>query len=194
MIPYRIHQFWAGPDRPEDIRQMMISVREKHLGWEIRVWNEDNIKDLGLNFDDLMDKCQNFASVSNVVRLHAVYQLGGLFLDADVEVLKPMDRMLWHRANAAFQDEKYICNAIFSAEAGHPWLKAQIDRQDYLMNGDAARGPYAMTEAPREGLNIVPTNVLYPFHFDTPKGKWGTVPSEAICIHHWKGSWSSPKS
>jgi mannosyltransferase OCH1-like enzyme len=189
MIPKILHHVHFGGMPDGDMQLWMMSARIHHPAWKYCCWSESNINILGLDYESLLFKCQNFASLSNIVRLHALNELGGVYLDTDIEVLKPMDKMLQHSANAAFQDDKYICNAIFSSEAGHPWLKWQLGKQDYLMNADAARGPYVMTDAPRERVNIVPTKILYPFHYDTPKEQRGIIPSESICIHHWSGSW-----
>lgn len=191
-IPKRIIQCWFG-ERPEDIRQMMLTVSQHHPDWEILVFHEDNIKDLGLNFADLMDKCQNFASVSNVVRLHAVHVFGGYWIDSDVKCLKPLDPLLGYKATACFQDaEERLCNAVFSAEPGHPWIKWQLERKELLLDADAAKSVYLMTEAPRDGLIILPQEFYYPFGFENPP-KDRTPPDESYTDHFWKGSWSVQK-
>lgn len=190
MIPKIIHQFWEG-ERPEPIRQMMISVRKHHPDWDIKIWHGGNVKDLGLDIAHLKDKCVNWASVSNVVRLHAINRHGGFWLDSDVQVLKPLTPLLIHDATAAFQTEsdQRLCNAVFSAKPGHPWIRWQIANQERMMNADAANGVYVMTDAPRRGLTIVWTHYYYPFGFENPP-KERIPPSSSFTDHHWDGSWT----
>lgn len=188
MIPKRIIQCWLGGERPERIRQFMIGVRKHHPDWEILVFHEDNIKDLGLDVAHLKDKCVNWAGVSNVVRLHAVNQLGGVWLDSDVEVLKLFTPLLNYEAFAARQDTDRLCNAVFGAVEGHPWIKFQIEHRDELMNSDAANGVYLMTRAPRAGVEIVPTPWFYPFSYDAKPENRVASPS-SFAIHWWDGSW-----
>lgn len=187
-IPFIVHQAWFGGERPERIRQFMIGARKFHLGWDIKIWNEDNIKDLGLDVAQLKDKCVNWAGVSNVVRLHAVNKFGGVWLDSDVEVLKPFTPLLNHKAFAARQDTDRLCNAVWGAVEGHPFVKWQIKHQDKLMTQDAATGVYLMSEAPRYGVQIVPTPWFYPWSYDSPVEARHPQPS-SFAVHWWSGSW-----
>lgn len=154
------------------------------------------MKELGLDFEPLIFECQNFASLSNIVRLHALDKMGGVYLDTDIEVLKPFDSLLHLDAFCALQDkiafEKdngRICNAVMAASAGHPWIKWQIQNQDALKTNDAAFGVYIASAAPREGLTILPTEFFYPF-------LWSAIAHErrphadSYAAHHWSGSWS----
>jgi len=171
---------------------MMSSVRRHHRDWEIFIFNENSTKRLGLDLDHLKSKCVNWAGVSNIVRLHAVNQLGGIWMDTDVEVLKPFTPLLNHKAFAARQDEDRLCNAVFGAVAGHPWIKWQIQFQNRLMTQNAAEGVFLMTEAPRDGLEVLPTPWIYPFFYDFPPERKKAHPS-SFCVHHWDGSWNKNK-
>lgn len=191
MIPKIIHQVWFG-DRPEEIRQLMLTVRAMHPGWEFKMWHEDNIEKLGLNWADLIDKCQNAASVSNIVRLFAVLQHGGFYLDCDVRSQNPLTPLLIHRAVAAFQSptDERICNAIFGAEPKHPWIAWQLlpENLEALKNADAARGVYMMTDAPRQGLTLIWSHKFYPIGWEnTPAER--KLPTDSYTDHYWNGSW-----
>lgn len=178
-----------GGDRPERIRQMMLSIRQHNLGWDIRCWHEGNVKDLGLDVNALKDRCVNWASVSNVVRLHAVNQFGGIWCDSDILALKPFNKLRAYKAFAAKQDCLRLCNAFFGAEPGHQWLEWQIARHERLMDADAAAGVYLMTDAPRNGVELIPTHWCYPYSYDTPAEN--RVPHrDSLAEHKWDGSWT----
>lgn len=199
-IPKIVHQFWEG-EKPEDIQQMMRSVRRFHPEWEIKLWNSKNIGyPLNMDFDDLISKCQNYASLSNIVRLRAVHKFGGIWIDSDCQVLKPLTPLLDHIAFAALQDDLIIngvkgriCNACFGAEAGNGWVNWQIDRQAEMQDADAAKAIYIMSEAPRDGVTILPTSYFFPWLWNDPIEK--RVPKkESYMQHFWKGSWAGKKS
>lgn len=192
MIPKIIHQVHFGGKPSEEITGFMRSVWVHHTDWKIMIWTEDDLGSLHLDIRDLMDKCGNFASVSNIVRLMAVAMHGGIYLDTDCEVLKPMDELLECEAFAAFQDAGRICNAVFAAERNHRWILWQLDNVKRLLSHDAAEGVYLMSEAPRDGVTIVPTSYFYPFDYHTPLDLRMAKP-DSFLLHHWLGSWIDRK-
>lgn len=187
MIPRHLHQFWVGPIEPE-IAGMMSGVKLMHPDWTVFWWDDKTIERLGLDFNYLLARCKNMAGVSNVVRLHAVNQLGGVWIDSDCEMLKPIDPLLENSAFVAEQDAGRTCNACFGAVPQHPWIEWQIKHQERLMCEDAAEGVYVMSEAPRDGVTIVPTSYFYPFLWDTPLDERMAHP-DSFMLHHWSGSW-----
>jgi mannosyltransferase OCH1-like enzyme len=182
-----IHTFWAG-SCDEQVEKLFDKMERVNSGFKIYRWSDSSIHRLGLDVEDLKFRCQNWAGVSNIVRLHALNQFGGIWLDSDVECLKPLDPLLEHGAFYAFQDESRLCNAVLGATAGHPFLRWQIEREERLKCEDAAEGVYLLTEAPREGVTILPTNYFYPFDFSTPLEERIAHP-DSYCLHWWSGSW-----
>lgn len=188
MIPKIVHQVCFGGKPSDQIAEWMEIVRKFHPSWQIIIWHENDIGQLGLDFGQLKFKCVNWASLSNIVRLHALYDFGGIYLDLDCEILKPLDPLLENDAFAARQDSDRLCNAVAGSVANHRFIKWQIDRQERLENEDAASAIYLMSEAPRDGVTIVPTELFYPFLWDTPIDERMAHP-DSFMLHHWKGSW-----
>ena len=188
MIPKIIHLFWAGAF-PKEMLPWHDSIAGHHPDWEINLWTPDTIEVLGLDCNALKFDCVNWAGVSNIVRLHAVNKFGGVWLDSDCEVLKPLDPLLERNAFAARQDGDRICNAVFGAVAEHHCLKWQIAREQQLRSEDAAQGVYLMSEAPRDGVTILPMEYFYPFSYNAKPEDRKAHP-DSFLIHHWKGSWT----
>lgn len=188
MIPRIIHQVCFGGKPSGQILDCMETVQHYHASWRRIIWNEKNVDQLGLDIGQLKFKCVNWASVSNIVRLHALYKFGGAYLDLDCELLKPLDPLLENDAFAAEQDSGRLCNAAMGASANHRFIRWQIDRQERLENEDAATAIYLMSEAPRDGVTIVPTSYFYPFLWDTPLDERMAHP-DSFMLHHWSGSW-----
>lgn len=192
-IPRHLHQAWFGAKPTAEIIGYMAGVKAAHPGWTFFIWDETTIKYLGLDFEHLLFECKSMAGVSNIVRLHAVNQFGGIWLDADCEILKPLDPLLEYDAFAAPQDGDRLCNAVFGAHQQHPFIEWQVEREDRLKTQDAADGVYLMSEAPLDGVIILPTEYFYPFTHETPITDRKAHP-DSFLIHHWQGSWSKNKT
>src|SRR5690606_34232415 len=69
---------------------------------------------------------------------------GGIYLDTDVEVVRPLDSLLHHQAFSGFEDEHYLQSGTMGAAAGHPWIRALLqdyEKRSFLL----ADGTYDMT-------------------------------------------------
>ena len=104
MIPKKIHYCWFGRSKMPELALKCIASWKKYLpDYEIKEWNEDNF-DLEL-YPYVREAYNNrkFAFVTDVVRLYALYTEGGIYMDTDVEVLKPLDCFLNHQAFSGFE-------------------------------------------------------------------------------------------
>lgn len=114
MIPKIIHYVWmGGKEIPEQLQGYMASWRQFMPDWDIREWTEASLsqtlfhrEDNEMAWLDYMPmyvkqayEHGKWAFVSDYVRLWALEQFGGVYLDTDVQVLKPFDTLL---TDAAF--------------------------------------------------------------------------------------------
>lgn len=94
MIPKIIHYVWlGGKEIPENLRTYMDSWRQMMPTWEVRGWTEANIPAEVLNVPYVQQalSARKFAFASDYIRLWALEQFGGVYLDTDVEVLRSFD-------------------------------------------------------------------------------------------------------
>lgn len=183
-----IHQVWLGGDLDKRTLDWMQSFRRFHsMDWSFRLWHEGNVHQLGL--EPWAFEHSSFAGSANIIRLHALYQEGGIFADSDVECLKPLDKLLQYDAFAAQQPiDGLLCNAFAGATKGHPWIKWQIENFGDQRIHDASRGVYVMDEAPREGVTIIPTEWCYPFSWEDPVED-RKPHKDSLVQHWWAKSW-----
>lgn len=128
MIPKVIHYCWFGRGKMPELALKCIESWKKYLpDYEIKEWNEDNFDlDMYPYVREAYDN-RKFAFVTDVVRLYALYHEGGIYMDTDVEVLKPLDSFLHHHAFSGFESYKNIPTGIMASEKNGKWAKENLD-------------------------------------------------------------------
>lgn len=131
MIPKIVHTCWFGSAPKSPLIQRCISSWSRHLrGYVFKEWNEKNFD---LNAHPYAKKAydaKKFAFVTDYLRMWALYNEGGIYLDSDVEVVKPLDGFLSLRAFTGCETEKLWVTATMGSEPGHPWVKTMLDYYD----------------------------------------------------------------
>ena len=94
-IPKIIHYCWFGKGPKPELAIKCIESWKKYCpDYEIKEWNEDNFD---LNYNAYVKEAyenKKWAFVTDVVRLYALVNYGGIYMDTDVEVIKPLDEFL----------------------------------------------------------------------------------------------------
>lgn len=130
MIPKTIHYCWFGRNPLPKLAKKCIKSWKKYCpDYEIIEWNEDNfdISACPLYVRQAYE-AKKWAFVTDYVRLKVVYDHGGIYLDTDVELKKPLDALLSYGAYFGFEDGVHIATGLgFGAEKGHPLLKELMD-------------------------------------------------------------------
>jgi lipopolysaccharide biosynthesis glycosyltransferase/GT2 family glycosyltransferase len=130
-IPKRIFYCWFGGKEKPPVVQRCINSWKTHMPtWEIIELNESNF-DINSNpYVKNAYQTKRYAFVTDYVRLWALYNYGGVYMDSDVEVLKPLDCFMQHRAFTGHETEDLCVTATMGAEAGHPWIKYLLSYYD----------------------------------------------------------------
>lgn len=127
MIPKIIHYCWFGRNPLPPLAVKCIESWKKYCpDYAIKEWNEENFDLNSYPYvREAYDK-RRFAFVTDVVRLYALYHEGGIYMDTDVEVLKPLDVFLSHHAFSGFEDEMHVPTGIMASEKGGKWAKDNL--------------------------------------------------------------------
>ena len=210
MIPKVIHYCWFGKNPLNDLSQKCISSWKKYCpDYEIIEWNEDNF-DINCNtYVKEAYESKKWAFVTDYVRLYALDKFGGIYMDTDVELLKPIDEYLVHTAFSGFETEDLIPTAIMGSVKEGAWIKHLLtyydNRHFILPDGtqDKTTNVITITKMTVEKYKVNLNNefqsvdgvlTLYPRDFFCPKD-YHTAQIEltdnTVCIHHFNASWFS---
>ncbi|MDR2727808.1 MAG: hypothetical protein LBB56_01660 [Chitinispirillales bacterium] len=104
-IPKKIHYVWFGGNEMSDkLKKCMESWYKFCPDYEIIRWDESNYDVTKNQFIKSAYEAKKYSKVSNYTRLDIVYNNGGIYLDNDVEIIKPLDDLLFHQAFAGFRN------------------------------------------------------------------------------------------
>lgn len=129
-----------------------IASWHRHMpDWEYKLWNEDNFDVNSTPYSKEAYAAGKYAFVSDVARLWAVEQEGGIYLDVRFEVYKSFEPLLEYKAFAGFEGckRKLLMMGVFGSEAHGEWVNEMLhtyDGRHFLL----PNGSYDLT-----------TNVLY---------------------------------
>lgn len=119
MIPKTIHYCWFGKNAKPILAEKCIESWKKYCpDYKFIEWNEDNFDINSNQYVSEAYQAKKWAFVTDYVRLWALYNFGGIYMDTDVEVLRPLDPFLHHKAFSGFENSTQISTGIMASEKG----------------------------------------------------------------------------
>jgi mannosyltransferase OCH1-like enzyme len=196
---------------PELAKKCIASWHKFLPDYEIKEWNEDNF-DLSL-FPYVQEayEAKKYAFVTDVVRLYALYKEGGIYMDTDVEVTKPLDKFLSDTAFSGFESNCNVPTGIMGSEKGGKWVKSNLDyyinrhfRKFFYLYDYTTNVVFITNDLVAKGLkqdntyqNFPDYVTMYPNDYFCPMN-WATreikLTENTCTIHHFAGSWTKSKS
>lgn len=191
---------------PELAQKCIESWHKFMPDYEYKLWNEDNFDVNSIPYVKEAYEARKFAFVTDYVRLYALYTEGGIYMDTDVEVLKPYDDLLYLTAFTGYEGSKYMppVTGTMASKANGQWVKEQLDsyqdahflkpdgtldlttnttRISLIMknNGFVQDGKYRVYE----DLHVFPTEYFCP---KQTTGEY-ILTKNTYCDHHFISSW-----
>lgn len=195
---------WFGKGaKPEKIKKCIESWKKFCPDWDIIELNEDNCDVNKNQFVSEAYRLKKYAFVADYFRLEAMYNLGCVTLDADVELLKPIDEFLTHRMFSGQEiNGAVLITATMGAEKGHPMVKRLMHYYDETVFDANYKTPntvwisqiFSQFIEKKEGENLILFGDVYLYpqvyfcNYDHKRLK--LIPDErSYAIHHFSGSW-----
>lgn len=211
MIPKKIHYCWFGRGEMPELAHKCIESWHKYLpDYEYKLWNEDTFDINSVPYVKEAYEARKFAFVTDYIRLYALSTEGGIYMDTDVEVLKPLDDLLTLSAFAGYEGSRsgLIGTGLIASEAHGVWIEEQLsyyeNRHFLKENGemDITANPVTVSQIMMnngfvcDGKKSVYKNDMHVFPVDyfCPKNSIGELKltENSYCIHHFAGSWCNP--
>ncbi|CAN7295217.1 glycosyltransferase family 32 protein [Paenibacillus sp. LjRoot56] len=127
-IPKIIHYCWfGGKEKPEIVKRCLASWQLHLADYQIIEWNERNFDIYRHPYTKEAYAAGKFAFVSDYARVHALYHMGGIYLDTDVEVFRPFDDLLHHESFWGFEQANFIATSTIGAMKGNKLIQLFLE-------------------------------------------------------------------
>lgn len=189
---------------PADQKQFVEGWKKKMPDWEIKVWGDNDLKDFGkgIPFVENLKRNKKYGFISDWYRLYLVYTFGGIYIDTDVEVLKPFDELLTSHFFLSYIVESSLQIAIFGAEKGNKnvldllhFLESDYEKTKKIRVSNEWVTKYFLDTYSDLKLNGKKAHLsngidIYPMtYFDSPKSIFDFSKKGGYSIHYCAGSW-----
>lgn len=203
MIPKIIHYCWLSNDPfPTEFEEYMQTWKEKLSDYDFIKWDFSRFDKESSDWVKEAFENKKYAFAADYIRLYAIYNYGGIYLDMDIKVIRSFNDLLDSEQMFAYEGEpgKGIEAGCFGAIKGNVFVKKALD---YYTNRhfvddkgrfDTKTLPLILQEIYDEkSFNFT----LFSKDYFTAKSQMNgliTVTSNTYAIHNFAGSWKSEKS
>lgn len=205
-----IHRYWSGPrPMPQEYIEYGEKWEDLNPGWVVVDHGEEIIQlwgDLAPVFNHLYerdagrDSIELHVQVADVVGYALVREFGGVYVNCDMEPVRPIEERLPDGPWASFEnhDDWRIVNAAIGAPQpfNHFWVHLLHDLPARYFSRPydemvMSTGPGYLTDFARghSGLEVFPRTTFNSTHWgEIPPGGDASgrgYPDDAIAVHHW---------
>ncbi|MCL2655094.1 MAG: hypothetical protein FWD65_05260 [Coriobacteriia bacterium] len=210
MIEKTIHYVWLGSkDVPEKFAAFIEGWRQLHPEWEIIKWSEDNFDCAGNSWVQQALEQKNYSLAADVIRSEVLLTYGGVYLDTDVELFKPLDEL----ANEndffiGYETDLWFGCAVLGAKKNHKIMVEAYER--YLrpckelnansnmlcvLNYSASiKRLYGVrldgkTKKIEDNTKLLSHDYFFPRHYITHRVE---MTENTVAMHHYSSTWHTP--
>jgi mannosyltransferase OCH1-like enzyme len=199
MIQKTIHYCWLGGGEYSDLVKKCIASWHKYLpDYNFVCWDRNKFDIDSVLWVKQAVENKKYAFAADYIRLYALYSEGGIYLDADVEVLKDFSPLLQHHSFMGYDAEGNFEPAIIGAEKELKWVKNCLDYYDgrKFIKQDLSFDTRPLPRIIEETLIKNAELTLYPKEYFGAKSyitKKIRTTNNTYAIHHFTASWHSRK-
>lgn len=216
MIEKKIHYVWVGDGKkPNIFYQCHGSWCENLKNYEIIEINEKNFDmEKHLKENRFFRECYErklWAYVSDYMRVHYMYEHGGIYLDTDMEIIKDISPLLKDETEffLGYENEKFLSVGIFGCEKRSPFLADVIKFYEqeiwekplwtipkiftYIMEKKYGLTNKRENELENRKIKLYPKQYFYPYGLGEVFSQ-ECIKEDTYGIHWWADSWTSLKA
>jgi mannosyltransferase OCH1-like enzyme len=209
-IPKKIHYCWlSGDPFPDLIKNCILSWKKNLPDYEFVLWDRQRFDILSVPWVKEAFDTRKYAFAADYIRLYALYNEGGIYLDADVEVLKSFNDLLDKPSFIGYEASGDLEPAVIGAASGCRWIADCLyhyqDRHFCLADGTLDMTPLPIIvekilrstgilndKTPNLEPIVTEDLILYPPDFFSPKDVYSNninSTPRTYAIHHFDGHW-----
>lgn len=204
-IPRIAYYIWIGDKPKPKIFEKCHNSWIKYLkNFEIKELNEDNVDLKKYMENKFFRQCYEkglYAYCSDYIRADVLYKTGGVYLDIDMQLLRPIDDLLTYDFFIGYESDKYLGVGLYGASKNSIILKDLLEFYSKKIYKESLWTiPKILTHIIREKgyFNLENTKYLeerlfYPFSLNEEFSK-DCIKEDTYAIHWWNASWSNLKS
>lgn len=182
LIPKVFHRVWLGSaPMPPELARFGDSWLEKHPGWRMRLWTDNDLIRLSLASKDPLVESERLTHMADVLHYEIIRHNGGVFLEIDFECIKNIEPLIYNiESFAAFEIDGRVSSAIFGAVSHHASI-------EYLLAAFSRGWPIASTSIGselmttsyinRNDVRLLESMIFYPCGFDETHPGLETFPN-----------------
>ena len=192
-----LHTVWVGGPLPPLFESYIEGWRERHASWDYVHWTdcppEFQVYPLFRDARNHVPERNIGQFCSDLIRYEALYRLGGVYVDTDMEPRKPIDDLLGPECWACWEkQDAWVGNAVLGAKAGASFLEAVLEELPRSLERNKGKrpnvstGPQLVTRLHRKkpGLTVYDQGLFYPYAY----GEWDRSNDDfpdARGVHRW---------
>lgn len=200
-----LHYCWFGGNPKSDVIKKCIESWKKYCpNYEIIEWNENNFDVNCCDYVRGAYQARKWAFVSDYCRFWILYNYGGVYLDTDVELIKPINNLPY--TFVGFENKMVVASGLirgalpndeicklmlesyhadkFINEKGELNLKTVCERETEIFES------FGLKQNGK--LQMVNGTTVYPVEYFAPKdyitGELN-ITENTVSIHHYDASW-----
>jgi len=196
MIPKVIHYIWLGGKPLPVLESKCISTWRKYLpDYEIKCWDESNYSPDNKYYQAALRKRQ-WAFCADYARMDILLNHGGIYLDTDMEILKPLDMFLDNECFVGRESDVSLSCGIIGAVKGNVFIKDCFDEVKKSLASDFIPIPkifnYVFKNSSYDKIGIYEKEYFYPYNpfaYELKNLMFMDITPNTHAIHHWSYSW-----
>ena len=212
MIPRLLHRIWLGDHpRPAVYDDYWRQWAALHPGWDLHIWTERNMPPLRNQAE--YDYCEYTASAgilidhqravavqrADIAAYELVWRFGGVYVNCDMQPLRPLNDLLGHLAFAGMEDDRYLGNAVLGGEPRSPFFDAVISELPFRVVAyphagmRVQTGPHLLTAVwwtSPDLITVLPRKAFYSTHHGQIHG--GGYAAAHVEAAHRAGAYATP--
>jgi mannosyltransferase OCH1-like enzyme len=202
MIPKIIHYCWFGPNEKSEIsRHCIESWKQFCPDFEFKEWTEENTHDYQNKFYKDAYRKKKYAFVADCVRVQALNEYGGIYLDLDMLLIQSIESLLALEFFTGYEVEGRAAYGLFGGVANHRFF--ELMKQFYATTPfnqfslpviTHTFKPFVQTESLLENEQILSPEYFYALPYEKRDANYEDfISSKSLAVHLWDHSWSATR-